>query len=313
MLNQLQAMRVFLSVAENNSFSRAAASLDISNAVVTRYVALLERHLNARLLNRTTRSLSLTEAGHIYARGCRQLLDLVESMESTVATGLAEPSGTLKIAATASFSLAAIAPLLHRYRLSYPKVKLDITLLHQSVDFVEKGFDVGIVSSRHTSGNTYVKRPLFSVRPVVVASRGYVDQHGAPATLEHLQAHNLLSPSRDLHGPEWTFVRPDGHCQTVNLEPMCTVNDMIMLRQMVFADMGVAIVPEEYVADDLARGQLVQLLPRFHIDNDLDNLSIVYSGRFHLSAKVRTFVDFAVEYFRSRSRHPTPSVCAALN
>jgi DNA-binding transcriptional LysR family regulator len=313
MLNQLQAIRIFLRVAENNSFSRAATSLNLSNAVVTRYVALLEAHLNARLVNRTTRSVSLTEAGRVYARGCRQLLDLVDSMESAVTDGEGEPTGTLKVAATASFSVAALAPLLHRYRLRHPKVKLDLTLLHQTVDFVEEGFDVGIVASWQVNGSTVVKRPLLSVGPVVVASPGYVERYGVPASLDQLASHSFLGPSREMHGADWTFAGTDGSEETLNLDAVCTVNSMIMLRQLALADMGMAILPEDYVAGDIANGTLLRMLAEYRVTNGTKELSLVYPGRRHVSAKVRSFVDFTVEYFRRGFVTRTPHVVALPN
>jgi DNA-binding transcriptional LysR family regulator len=122
-MKHLQAMRVSLKVAENGSFGRAAASLDLSNAVVTRYVALLETHLNIRLINRTTRSLSLTEAGLAYAEGCRQPLEQLDAMESSISQSAAHPAGTLKLVAVASFSLFGLTPLSQRYRTQHPKVK----------------------------------------------------------------------------------------------------------------------------------------------------------------------------------------------
>ncbi|MBN3752281.1 LysR family transcriptional regulator [Paraburkholderia sp. Tr-20389] len=298
MLNKLQAMRIFLKVAENNSFSGAASSLNLSNAVVTRYVALLEAHLDARLVNRTTRSVSLTEVGRAYAKGCQQLMELLDSMESAVTEGVGEPTGTLKVAASASFSLAALAPMLHRYRMRHPKVKLDITLLHNTVDLVEEGFDVGIVASWQANGNTLVKRPLLSVSPVMVASAAYIDRHGAPTTPEQLATHSFLAPSREVHGADWSFASADGREESLNLDSVCRVNSLIMLRQLVLADMGVAILPEDYVTGDIANGALSRVLTQYRVINGHKELSLVYPGRRHVSTKVRTFVDFTLEYFR---------------
>ncbi|WP_241018248.1 LysR family transcriptional regulator [Paraburkholderia sp. Tr-20389] len=291
-------MRIFLKVAENNSFSGAASSLNLSNAVVTRYVALLEAHLDARLVNRTTRSVSLTEVGRAYAKGCQQLMELLDSMESAVTEGVGEPTGTLKVAASASFSLAALAPMLHRYRMRHPKVKLDITLLHNTVDLVEEGFDVGIVASWQANGNTLVKRPLLSVSPVMVASAAYIDRHGAPTTPEQLATHSFLAPSREVHGADWSFASADGREESLNLDSVCRVNSLIMLRQLVLADMGVAILPEDYVTGDIANGALSRVLTQYRVINGHKELSLVYPGRRHVSTKVRTFVDFTLEYFR---------------
>ncbi|WP_429344878.1 LysR family transcriptional regulator [Paraburkholderia sp. GAS42] len=298
-MNLLQAMRVFLQVAENNSFGRAAASLGLSNAVVTRYVALLETHLDTRLVNRTTRSLSLTEAGHTYAEGCRQVLDQIETVESHVARSGSEPSGTLKLVAVASFSLFGLTPLLQHYHALHPKVKLSVTLLHRPVDLIEEGFDVGIVVPGQVSSETMVRRPLFKVCPVATASARYLETHPAPQQPADLVAHTFLAPSADIHSTTWHFAGADGSAQTVSLDPAYMVNNSVMLRQAVLADMGVTILPENHVAADLADGTLVQVLPGWRILDADKELSLVYPGRRHVSAKTRSFVDFTVNYFRA--------------
>ncbi|MFM0499607.1 LysR family transcriptional regulator [Paraburkholderia caffeinilytica] len=307
-MNHLQAMRVFLKVAENGSFGRAAASLDLSNAVVTRYVALLETHLDTRLVNRTTRSLSLTEAGSAYADGCRQLLDQLEAIESSVSQSANDPSGTLKLVAVASFSLFGLTPLLQRYRLQCPQVKLSVTLLHRPVDLIEEGFDAGIVVAGQVSGGTLIKRALFKVRSVAVASPAYLAARGTPSVPAQLAAHPFLAPSANVHGAEWCFVDTDGIEITVNMKAAYAVNNAVMLRQAALADMGITILPENHVAADLMSGALVQVLPDYRIKGADKEVSLVYPGRRHVSAKTRSFVEFTVDYFRNRVGAPLPSI-----
>lgn len=300
-MNQLQAMRVFLKVAESGSFGRAAASLDISNAVVTRYVALLETHLDTRLVNRTTRSLSLTEAGLAYADGCRQLLDQLDAIESSVSQSANDQSGTLKLVAVASFSLFGLTPLLQRYRLQCPRVKLSVTLLHRPVDLIEEGFDVGIVVPGQVSGGTLIKRALFKVRSVAVASPAYLAASGKPSTPAQLVAHPFLAPSSKIHSSEWCFVGADGKEVTVKMKASYAVNNAVMLRQAALADMGITILPENHVSADLTNGTLVQVLPDYRIKDADKEVSLVYPGRRHVSATTRSFVDFTVDYFRNRA------------
>ena len=292
-------MRVFLRVAENNSFSRAAVSLDLSNAAVTRYIALLEAHLNTRLLNRTTRSLSLTEAGQAYLRGCRQMLDLMETIDSSVGRGTSEPNGTLKLVAASSFSHVELSPLVKRYCERYPKVRLDLQLLHRSVDLVESGFDVGILAARQVSASTLVMRPLASLRSVAVASPAWVERHGEPVTPAQLSACGMLAPSRDVHAGEWCFVDAHGEEQVVSVPALCTVNDLVMLRELARVQMGVAILPAAYVKDDLESGALVQVLGGYEIRGGVKELALVYPGRRHMSPKARAFIDLAIEHFQS--------------
>jgi DNA-binding transcriptional LysR family regulator len=299
-MNQLQAMRVFVSVAEHGSFGRAAASLNMSNAVVTRYVALLEAHLETRLINRNTRSASLTEAGVAYAQGCRQVLDDLERIETHIAHGVSVPSGTLRVVAHASFSLHDLTPMLKQYHAAFPKVRLSLTLLHRPVDLIDEGFDAGIVAPRQVSGGTLIRRPLVSVAPVAVASPAYLACHAAPHRPADLLRHTLLAPSADIHGNEWHFEGPDGTRELVLIEPAYAVNNSVMLRQAAIEGMGITILPGNQVGADVEEGRLVRVLGAWEIRDADKELSLVYASRRHVPAKTRSFVDFTVEWFRKR-------------
>ncbi|SAK46927.1 LysR family transcriptional regulator [Caballeronia temeraria] len=299
-MNQLQAMRVFLKVAETESFGRAAAALDLSNAVITRYVSLLEAHLNTRLLNRTTRSVSLTEAGRAYAEGCRLVIEQIEAMEASVASSSVDPSGTLKLVASASFSLLGLTPMLRGFRDRYPDVKLRLTLLHRPVDLVAEGFDVGIVVPHLVNSGTLINRPLMRVASVLVASPDYLARRGAPARPASLTAHEFLAPSTDIHGSAWSFTGSSGETESVEIDPAYAVNSSHMLRQAALSGMGIAVLPQSYVAQDIESGSLVRLLPGYTLKDADKEVSIVYPGRRHVPAKTRSFVDFALAHFRDR-------------
>lgn len=291
-------MRVFLKVAETESFGRSAAALDLSNAVVTRYVSLLETHLNTRLLNRTTRSVSLTEAGSAYAEGCRAVIEQIETMEASVGNSSVDPSGTLKLVASASFSLLRLTPMLHDFRERYPNVKLRVTLLHRPVDIVAEGFDVGIVVPHLVNSGMLINRPLFRVSAVLVASPSYLARRGTPSRPAALEKHDFLAPSADIHGSTWTFIGASNAEENVALDPAYTVNSSHMLRQAAISGMGIAVLPESYVVQDIEAGALVRLLPGYTLKDADKEVSIVYPGRRHVSAKTRCFVDFALTYFR---------------
>ncbi|KND54431.1 Transcriptional regulator, LysR family [Candidatus Paraburkholderia kirkii] len=240
-------MRVFLKLAETESFGRAAAALDLSNAVITRYVSLLETHLNTRLLNRTTRSVSLTEAGRSYAEGCRAVIEQIGTIEASVANSSIDPSGTLKIVASASFSLFGLTPMLCEFRGRYPNVKLRLTLLHRPVDLVAEGFDVGIVVPHLLNSGMLINRPLLKVGAALVASREYLSQRGTPLHPAALVAHEFLAPSAEIHGSTWSFIGPSGVVESVVLDPAYTVNSSHMLRQAAVSGIGIAVLPETYV------------------------------------------------------------------
>jgi DNA-binding transcriptional LysR family regulator len=299
MLNQLQAMRVFLKIAELSSFSRAAASLDLSNGAVTRYVTLLEAHLNTRLINRTTRSVSLTEAGRSYAQGCREMMDLLNSIESTIGRETGEPGGTLKVACAASFAHVALPPLVMHYRERYQKVDVDLTLLHGTVDLIEDGFDVGLLTSRQLGPHPVTRKPVATLYPVVVATPSYLRDFGEPERPAALGAREVLAPSREIHGRQWCFVNSRGEEETIRLGASCTANDPIMLRQLALGHMGIAILPSAYVSSDIENGRLVPVLRDYAIRGGDEDLVLAWSGRRPVAAKVRCFVELALSYFQT--------------
>ncbi|WP_322051068.1 LysR family transcriptional regulator [Paraburkholderia bannensis] len=312
-MNQLQAMRVFVSVAENGSFGRAAVTLKMSNAVVTRYVALLESHLNTRLINRNTRSISLTEAGNAYVHACRQMLEDLERIETQIAHGVSVPSGTLRLVAHASFSLHGLTPLLKHFLASFPQVRVALTLLHRPVDLIEEGFDAGIVAPRQVSGGTLIRRPLVTVAPLAVASPTYLGMHCAPTHPAELARHTLLAPSADIHGNEWHFEDANGVRVPVLIDPSYAVNNSVMLRQAALAGMGITILPANQVATDLESGTLVRVLATYEIRDADKELSLVYPGRRHVPAKTRSFVDFTVDWFRQNEVTRQPIIDTSCN
>ena len=314
-MNVLQAMRVFLRVSETGSFGRAAISLDISNAAVTRYVALLEAHLKTRLLNRTTRSVSLTEAGRDYAQGCREVLARIDEIESSIGTSSQTPSGTLRVVASTAFSISGLTPMFAAYRMQFPEVRLHVTMMNRRVDLVEEGYDAGIVSPELVTTGSLVHRPLLSVRGAIVAAPRYLASRGRPDTPEALVDHVVLGPSNSQRDNIWTFEGPQGISRQVTLELDYASNDATMLRHSALEGMGIALVPESLVAADIANGLLLRVLPAFRPADASGHVSIVYPGRRHLSAKTRTFVEFAIQYFvRSDERaqpHRESVACAA--
>jgi DNA-binding transcriptional LysR family regulator len=314
-MNVLQAMRVFLRVSETGSFGRAATSLDMSNAAVTRYVALLEAHLNTRLLNRTTRSVSLTEAGRDYAQGCREVLVRIDEIESTVGNATVTPTGTLRVVASTSCSIGGLTSMLSAYRAQFPDVRVHVTLMNRRVDLVEEGYDTGIVTPDLVSAGSLVHRPLLSIRGTIVATPRYLASHGRPDLPEALVDHAVLGPTSTLRDNVWSFEGPQGRSTQVCLELDYASNDAALIRHAALANSGIALVPESLVASDIANGALQRVLPGYCPTDACCDVSIVYPGRRHQSAKTRTFVEFAIQYFRQSGEPATPHretvACAA--
>ncbi len=300
-MNQLQSMRVFVKVADLGSFVGAAGALDLSTAVVTRHVADLEARLGTRLLNRTTRRLSLTESGSTYLERVRHILDDLEGVEQMVVARNHEPVGTLRIVAPVVFGLHSLAPVVQSYAARYPDVVPDVTLADRHVDLVEEGFDVGILVARHMRGASIVTRRLTTGFMTVCATPAYLAQHGTPTQPEHLLAHPCLSRPAEQGGEERVFAGPDGE---VRVRPTNAIvaNNAEMLRQFALLGMGVAILPSYLIGRDLASGRLVPLLSNYRLPQI--EITIAYPSRLHLPAKVRTFIDHLVEYFQQPGQQP---------
>lgn len=294
-MDRLQSMRVFAKVVEQGSFARAAQMLDISNAVVTRHVADLEDHLGTRLLNRTTRRLSLTETGHAYLERVLQILQEVEDAEAIASAHSKKPTGTLRIYSQIGFGQLHLAPLLQQYAQLYPDVMLDVTLSDRNVDLVEDGFDVGIFIDFQKFDASMIARQLGVTEVVLCASPDYVRQHGAPVELEDVSGHVCLNFSLEQVRHHWPVKQADG--TTVQIPITCKVvsNNGDLLRQCALAGMGIVLRPSFALRDDLAAGRLVRLLQ----NHRLQCLSVVmvYPSRRLLSAKVRSFVDFMTQQF----------------
>lgn len=294
-MNQIHAMRVFVRVAETESFRRAAQQLDVSNALVTRSIAMLEAHLRTRLINRTTRNLSLTEAGTRYLEGCRALLEELDNLESALAHTEGEPSGTLRVVASSSLSLLTLTPLIDGFRRLYPKVNVRLTLAERHVDLVEDGYDVGIVTAFMVSSTALVERPVATNALIPVATPAYLAEHGTPKTPLDLPGYPSVGLPSEMRSSTWHFRHSHGSADQITLAPVYTVNSALMVRLATLAGMGFSILPEGLVSADLESGALVRVLPDHSIDDPEMKVSIVYPGRQYLPAKTRFFIDYTLE------------------
>jgi DNA-binding transcriptional LysR family regulator len=293
-MDQLQSMRVFVKVADLGSFARAATQLDMSNAVVTRHVADLEGRLGTRLMNRTTRSLSLTEAGQVYLERAKQILEELDDAEQMVLERTQEPVGTLRIVAPVVFGMHNFGQVLHDYMRRYPRVIPDVTLVDRSVDLVEEGFDVGIAIARNIRSASVVSRRLTSGSLVVCASPAYIERRGAVEHPLALAQHACLTLNPSFTTDEYLFEGPDGQSR-VRPATVMLANNTAMLRQFALQGLGIAVLPSYLIDQDLVSGSLVRLLPDYHLA-PID-IHVVYPSRRYMPAKLRTFIDHLVEHF----------------
>ncbi|MES2756858.1 MAG: LysR family transcriptional regulator [Pseudomonadota bacterium] len=300
-MDRLVTMRVFAKVVEQGSFARAAEALAMSATVVTRNVADLEAHLGTRLLNRTTRRLSLTETGQQYLERVRQILSDIDDADAIASSSARKPSGTLRIYCHPGFGQSQLALLLPQYAQAMPDVVLDVTLADHAVDLVEEGFDVGIFIGLQKFDASMIARRLATSRLVLCASPDYIARRGAPATPAEVSQHDCLNFAFEQVRHSWP-VEWDNQQMNVPIVSRMVSNSGAVLRQAALAGMGIMVRSSFTLEGDFESGRLVQLLPGHHL-GDLE-VRMVYPSRRLLSAKVRSFVDFMNAQFPHPERDP---------
>ncbi len=293
-MDSLTDIAVFVQVVDSGSFTKAADRLALSKSVVSKYVNRLEERLGARLLNRTTRRLSLTEVGQTFYEGSLRGLNELYEAESEVSRLQEAPRGTLRINAPMSFGILHIAPALPEFMKRYPDLKVDMELNDRYVDVIKEGFDVGIRGAGELPDSSLVSRRLCTTRHVVVAAPCYIEQHGHPKKPEELANYNVLSFSYQYSALNWDFIGPDQKTVSVKVSGNVQMNNSLALKEMLLAGMGIMRTPTFMVGQDIQEGRLCQMLPDYEAMET--SIYVVYPQRRYLSPKVRAFIDFMAEW-----------------
>ncbi len=261
---------------------------------MTRYVNELEAHLGTRLLNRSSRRLSLTEGGEALYERAKSILEDVAETEALATTASRQSRGRLRINAPLSFGILVLAPLWPRFMAKYPDIELDIVLIDRIVDIVEEGYDLAIRISR--SGSTaHIARRLSRSRNLVCASPDYLAAHGMPAVPADLLHHVCLGYTYGATADEWQFIGPDGAHESVRVRWAMRANNGDTARAAALAGAGIVWQPSFLIGGDVRAGRLVEVVPGYRMP-DID-IQAIYASRRHLSAKVRLMVDFLAESF----------------
>ena len=290
-MDLLRAIKAFSQVVESQSFVKAAERLDLSTTAISKYVADLERHLQTRLLQRTTRRLGLTETGRAFHERCVQILAELEEAEREAAQEAIVPRGTIRLTTSVNFGMHQVTPAIAAFLARHSEVKFDVSLSDRIVDIVEEGFDVAIRIGG-TGGQNLVARKLGEARLIACASPDYIARHGAPATPEDLARHNCLTYEYAMRDA-WTFRDATGRERTVRVAGSLNSNNGDLNAVAAVQGMGIALEPDFIVGSELKRGTLVPVLESF--EAPASPIYAVYPSRRYLPAKVRAFVDFLVE------------------
>lgn len=285
---------IFAHVVKEGSLSAAGRALGFSSAVVSKRLQRLEEQLGIRLVNRSTRKLSVTEEGARYHEYCVRVLVELEEAEALITRGSRQPRGTLRVTVPSAFGRLHIAPLVPEFLRRYPELRLSLHLTDHVVDLIEEGFDMALRIGDMKDSNL-VARQLGIDRRFVVATPSYVEKHGAPGTPGELAQHNALLFANPAPLDQWQFVARDGRTQTVRVSGNFETNNCDALREALLADAGIALRPTWDVGKDIRAGTLQVLLPDYVQPSY--NIQAVYPSRRHLSQKVRVFVDLLRERF----------------
>lgn len=288
----LNELLVFVRVVDEGSFTAASRSLQMPKSTVSHRVSRLEEHLGARLLQRTTRSLGLTDAGAaLYERGARIAAELEEA-ERAVTELEAEPRGTLRITAPVDLGYAYLGGIVAAYRARFPAVHVNAVITDRLVDMVEEGFDLAIRAGA-LEGSTLIARKLATVESHLFAGAGYLERRGAPATPADLAEHDCLVFTNPPDPARWKLQSSTGERETVVVTSRVAANSLQTVRDAVLGDAGIALLP---VSIGAAPGAIRRVLPEWR-GRDV-TMQLVYPSSRYLSPKVRSFIDFVADAMR---------------
>lgn len=291
-MDRLNALRVFVEVADRGSLTQAAERLDMSTAMVSRYLVAVESWFDARLLHRTTRKVSLTDAGQAALPACRQILDLAEEAQHIAAERKREPTGVLRVTTSGSFADAQLTAALVEFQQQYSQVEIVLSVGDKATDLVGERVDLA-VRITNTLDPTMITRPLALCRSMLCASPEYLRRHGSPQTLEDLQQHHCIAHAFGI-GTQYRFQRGQELIE-VPVRWSFHTNETAVLRRAALAGAGIGMLPTYYVGDDLRSGRLVRLLP--NEEPEVLGIHAIYLSRLHQPLALRLLVDFLAVRF----------------
>jgi DNA-binding transcriptional LysR family regulator len=307
-MDRFRVIESFVRVAQTGSFTKAARQLGLSRALISRRIIELEARLGVRLVNRSTRSVSLTTEGQAYLNRCKQILDDMEAAEREIARGANAPRGAIRLLAPKSFGATCLSEAMIEFSTRHPQIGVSLSLgdfSFRPADFVEEGFDVAIRIGDIRDSNVLARR-ITTLTSILCANPNFIAGAGLPQNISDLTHYCCLSHlGVDEHDHIWSFVGQRGGSVRVN--GSFDSNSALVLRKAALAGLGIALLPEEYIADDLAAGTLIRVLPEFDVKRPVIAL---YAQSPPVPEKVRVLVSFLVRWFNhgpaDRPAHADP-------
>ena len=293
-MDTLQCMRIFAKVAQEGGYAAAARKLNLTTPIASRAVSHLENRLGTRLLNRTTRSIALTEAGERYLRHCQGILVHVDEAEAEASSSIQHPSGCLKVHALSSFGHHIVLPASLRYQQQFPSVRVDLTFSSAMPDLVEEGYDASIILAPELPDSALINIRLGSIPGLICASPKYLAAHGEPRSPADLRDHHCLqlaTPAFPID--KWIFAGKDATFSVDIGVARFAVNATEALEPAIAGGLGIGLIPAGVALPGLKSGSLVRVLPDFQVQPV--NVYVLYQSRRFLDAKIRTWIDFLRE------------------
>lgn len=291
-MDRIRSLQALIAVVESGSFVAAAQRMHSSKAAVSRYIQELETYLGVRLLQRSTRRISLTEAGRDYYQRTKQILADLDDADNMIGHSNSSLIGHIRINAPLTFGTRYLAPLWAEFLAEYPSITLDVELNDRRVDLVEEGFDLAIRIG-NLADSSLVSRRLANGYALLVASPEYLQQQGTPQSPEELSQHQVISYSYLPSGDVWHFTNTAGEEKAIAVKPRMHTNNGDTIRSVVLGGQGIALQPAFMVSQDIQTGRLVTFLPEWA--GPRFGIHAVYPTRKHLSKKVKTLIDFLAE------------------
>ena len=296
-MDTVLSMKVFRQVVESGSFVGAAGRLSLSTAMTSKHLMHLEKHLATRLLNRSSRSLSLTESGKLFLERCKVILEEVEEAELAIGSVNGVPRGTLRVTVPSWGATRQMVDLLAAYRQRYPEVVVDVSFEDRFVDLVREGYDLAIRATADKPPAGLIARPLRPMPFVIAASREYLNRHGVPQTPEQLTQHDTVMIG---NGHSWHLTGPDGDIEVPARVVLRFDSMTVAVAHAVCSGIGLAPLPRAHFEDPMFKDALCPVLTKHPLKQP--HLYAIYVSRKHLPLKIRTFVDHLIEW----SRIPRP-------
>jgi DNA-binding transcriptional LysR family regulator len=296
-MDRLQTIESFVRIAHAGSYTKAAQQLGVSRALLSRRIIELEARLGVRLLNRSTRSVSLTTEGRSYLTRCKQVLEDMDSADREIARGAQTPLGGIRVLAPKSFGVTCLSDAMIAFSKMHKQVRISLSLgdfSFRPADFVDEGFDLAIRIADIRDSNVLARR-ITTLKSLLCASPDFIARHGAPASVAALPNYSCLAHlGSDEHDRVWTFVGQRG--ASIRVDGSFDSNSALALRKAAVAGLGIALLPEEYIAAELASGTLLRILPQHEVRRPVTAL---FARSPHIPQKVRLLVSFLVQWFKN--------------